>query len=468
MSSQKLVDNEAAKDYNLPDIVQEIVTHFTTWNKPTSQAMVFCKMKAHTEDAKKAIQKLGYSAVAYTSDCMNRDEVKKWFGPGHPAPDLGGKAFLCCTSGLGAGINMPNVDFVYFLGTPWDLFEVIQAGGRGGRLGSQFMVTVFPGGFNPGVDYDPKGRSLREEWINHKQCRRITLSSYMDGQTLSCESLNNPLCDLCEGQVPKKRVIDAVLSAEGSQQSGNFVPTTQVIKTSWYKELAASHPLFEQLRKARPDEQDFLVAKNQIGIWQDFLSALKHLIHKVCFTKEELEHRNTAPYCPLCAGLGQLRFHPIEDCQKIPLDWMDDWLDAFENLKSGVCKICWLPIYHLDDGTFHYNVERGACHFKEPVCFVPYFLYSLVWYYSNKKGKQKGFWEDTCVKEMIPPNLLNGGLMQRRQQQRGLLEWFSFGVNPYAVPKGWKVLADCLVILLGDDWEMRKMNRRQNVELLPD
>lgn len=24
---------------------------------------------------------------------------------------------------------MPNIDFVYFLGTPWDLFEVIQGGG---------------------------------------------------------------------------------------------------------------------------------------------------------------------------------------------------------------------------------------------------------------------------------------------------------------------------------------------------
>lgn len=93
---------------------------------------MFCKLKPHTEDARKAFQKLGYSALAYTSDSTNRDEVKQCFGQGHLAPDSGGKAFLCCTSGLGAGINLPNIDFVYFLGTPWDLFEVIQAGGRGG------------------------------------------------------------------------------------------------------------------------------------------------------------------------------------------------------------------------------------------------------------------------------------------------------------------------------------------------
>lgn len=87
---------------------------------------------------------------------------------------------------------------------------------------------------------------------------------------------------------------------------------------------------------------------------------------------------------------------------------------------------------------------------------------------TNQKGKQKGFWESTHVKEMIPEVLLNGGLMARRSQQKGLLEWFSFGVNAYAVPMGWKVLVHCLLILLGGDWEMREINRRQNVELLPD
>lgn len=470
MSSCKLIDKEGANGYNLPDIVQEIAKHFTTWKKPTSQAMLFCKLKTHTEDARKALQKLGYSALAYTSDSTNRDEVKQWFGQGHVAPDSGGKAFLCCTSGLGAGINMPNIDFVYFLGTPWDLFEVIQGGGRGGRLGSQFMVTVFPGGFGPSVHYDPQGKSLRQKWMDHKQCRRITLSSYMDGETLTCQSIKKPLCDLCEGRIPKKRVFDSLLSddTEGSQQPEDFPPRIQVISTQWYQELEESHRLFEKLRKAAPGEQDFLVAQNQIGIWQDFSSALKHLIPKICFTKEELEMSNAPPYCPLCAGLGQLRYHFTEDCQKVPLDGIDDWLDAFQNLKSGVCKVCWLPVYHLDDGMFHHNVEREACQFKEPVPFVPYFLYSLVWYFSNEKGKQTGFWEDTCVKEMIPEVLLNGGLMTRRLQQKGLLEWFSFGMNAYAVPMGWKVLVHCLVILLGDDWEMRKINRRQNVELLPD
>lgn len=99
---------------------------------------MFCKLKPHTEDARKAFQKLGYSALAYTSDSTNRDEVKQCFGQGHLAPDSGGKAFLCCTSGLGAGINLPNIDFVYFLGTPWDLFEVIQAGGRG-----EIGITIY-------------------------------------------------------------------------------------------------------------------------------------------------------------------------------------------------------------------------------------------------------------------------------------------------------------------------------------
>ncbi|OWZ67477.1 hypothetical protein AYX15_01466 [Cryptococcus neoformans] len=112
ISSCKLVDKEGANGYYLPDIVRKIVKHFTTWKKPTSQAIMFCKLKPHTEDARKAVQKLGYSALAYTSDSTNRDEVKQCFGQGHLAPDSGGKAFLCCTSGLGAGVNLSNIALI--------------------------------------------------------------------------------------------------------------------------------------------------------------------------------------------------------------------------------------------------------------------------------------------------------------------------------------------------------------------
>lgn len=338
-------------------------------------------------------------------------------------------------------------------------------------MGSQFMVTVFPGGFSPGVHYDPKGKSLCEEWIDHKQCRRITLSSYMDGQALTCQSSNVPECDLCEARIPKKRVIDAALpdNTEHSQPQGNVVPTSRItkVKATWYKEVPASHRLFHQYRAAQPHEQDSVIAENEIRLWQDFSSALKRLIGKVCMSKGELEGDNSVVfYCPLCAGLGQLRSHRIEECQKVPLDHIDDWLDALENLKSGVCKVCWLPIYHMDDGAFHFNVERGACRFREPSPFVPYFLYSLVWYHSNRKGKQKDFWGDEGIEGMIPEMLRDGGFVRRWPRRQGLLEWFTVGVNPYAVPLGWKALVHCLVILLGDDWERRKIGRRQNVELV--
>lgn len=93
-------------------------------------------------------------------------------------------------------------------------------------------------------------------------------------------NIKKPICDLCEGRIPRKRVFDTLLSddTEGSQQPEDFAPRIQVISTQWYQQLEGTHRLFEKLTEAMPEEQDFMVAQNQIEIWQDFSSALKHLI----------------------------------------------------------------------------------------------------------------------------------------------------------------------------------------------
>lgn len=92
--------------------------------------------------------------------------------------------------------------------------------------------------------------------------------------------IKKAICDLCARPIPRKRVFDTLLSndTEDSQQPEDFPPRIQVISTQWYQELEGSHHLFEKLRKATPEAQDFFIAQNQIRIWQDFSSALKHLI----------------------------------------------------------------------------------------------------------------------------------------------------------------------------------------------
>ena len=162
---------------------------------------------------------------------------------------------------------MPNIDVVYFLGDPWDLFEVIQGGGRGGRLGHLFKVCVFSGSFNKAVFYTPNGNRLLKEWMQHNVCRRLTIGSYMDGTEATCLTLNAGQCDLCVQSVPFKR---------GHQPTYYPLPrdpplTSRLIQNSWFLLLDQAHPLFHQIVSAPCHEQDHLVAKNQVVIWENFI-----------------------------------------------------------------------------------------------------------------------------------------------------------------------------------------------------
>ncbi|OWZ35067.1 hypothetical protein C370_05532 [Cryptococcus neoformans A1-35-8] len=300
----KLVDKSSIKGYNLPSTLQKLICHFRKHRRPESQAIIFCKTKDQPQAVSEIMTRAGQKATWYNSETGDRDLVRKFFGPGH-AQGESQIDFICSTSGLGAGVNMPNIDAVYFLGDPWDLIEVIQAGGRGGRLGHLFRVCVFSGSFSKSVSYDPNGLRLVKEWMEHKVCRRLTIGSYMDGTEATCRTLNAAQCDLCAQNVPHKRGHQDTYSAPRHDPP----PTSRLIQSSWFHRPDQTHPLFHRLLSAPANEQDHLVASNQMAIWENFFSALKRLIPKLSYTEEEWESRSNPSWCPLCFGCGELRKH---------------------------------------------------------------------------------------------------------------------------------------------------------------
>lgn len=238
----KLVDKSSIKGYNLPSTLQKLICHFRKHRRPESQAIIFCKTKDQPQAVSEIMTRAGQKATWYNSETGDRDLVRKFFGPGH-AQGESQIDFICSTSGLGAGVNMPNIDAVYFLGDPWDLIEVIQAGGRGGRLGHLFRVCVFSGSFSKSVSYDPNGLRLVKEWMEHKVCCRLTIGSYMDGTEATCRTLNAAQCDLCAQNVPHKTGHQDTYSAPRHDPP----PTSRLIQSSWFHRPDQTHPLFHRL-----------------------------------------------------------------------------------------------------------------------------------------------------------------------------------------------------------------------------
>lgn len=126
----------------------------------------------------------------------------------------GKQKFMVCTSLLGCGIDVEGVCAVYHFGTPWSIPDFAQESGRGGRSGNRSISMVFASHDErePEDDDDLYGKKTMREWVlQRSQCRRITLSSFLDEGRTTCVLLKGAsLCDVCRAQSkeehPKKLV----------------------------------------------------------------------------------------------------------------------------------------------------------------------------------------------------------------------------------------------------------------------
>lgn len=101
------------------------------------------------------------------------------------------KRVLVGTTAIGTGINPQHVSLVVHMGGAYDMVSYVQESGRAGRSGQPAKAVM--------MVYD--GVRLEDKvdlYVKEKVCRRVAISSYMDGMPLTC--LSQPdlaLCDLC-------------------------------------------------------------------------------------------------------------------------------------------------------------------------------------------------------------------------------------------------------------------------------
>ncbi|SOV02683.1 uncharacterized protein UDID_18000 [Ustilago sp. UG-2017a] len=101
------------------------------------------------------------------------------------------KRVLVGTTAIGTGINPQHVSLVVHMDGAYDMVSYVQESGRAGRSGQAAKAVMMVYG---GVRLEDKV----ELYVKEKVCRRVAISSYMDGMPLTC--LSQPdlaLCDLC-------------------------------------------------------------------------------------------------------------------------------------------------------------------------------------------------------------------------------------------------------------------------------
>lgn len=136
---------------------------------------------------------------------------------------------------------------------------------------------------------------------------------------------------------------------------------------------------------------------------------------------------------------------------------------ALEKTKSGVCKHRWLPGYHLDDGTFHSNVNTHVCKYHSPRPFLPLFLFSLVKFISMEvpgRGMRRKF---ALMKNHLPGDLIQEAPMSSKLG--ALRNIFNAGDNPFSMREGWRVFVECASELLRDETVSEKLRERKYLNM---
>jgi len=125
-------------------------------------------------------------------------QLSWWVSDDHPAK------WIISTTALIHGVDYPRVDAVIFLEMPFGLYDFVQGAGRGGRCGQEALIAILHNGVSPPLESEsPYG--FREELgkvLTLKTCRRATISTFMDGEVVSCSDLPRSLhCDFCDGKI---------------------------------------------------------------------------------------------------------------------------------------------------------------------------------------------------------------------------------------------------------------------------
>jgi superfamily II DNA helicase RecQ len=154
-----------------------------------AQGVIFCQKK---DECLYFAQCLAVPAYHAGLDTASREMIyKNWV--------TGQKCLVVATSAFGTGVDGPNVLCVIHAGIPYSMIDYLQEIGRAGRNGTKSYAIMFaqsqqyanvPGGDHKGI------RALNDLVFSEKECRRLPMSHFNDGEFLSC-ALVGEMCDLC-------------------------------------------------------------------------------------------------------------------------------------------------------------------------------------------------------------------------------------------------------------------------------
>jgi superfamily II DNA helicase RecQ len=158
-------------------------TWFQQWTallQPAEKGIIFALTKEEVEKISQEFRIPGYHS-GMSATCQLQ-QLQEWKG----TP----QQWIVGTSGLGAGVNVPNVACVIHWGIPPDILDWVQMAGRGGRgIAMAYSITIAPAQITPGWKplfesatlLHPKRLQALEDIINSDSCIRQKLEMYLDG-----------------------------------------------------------------------------------------------------------------------------------------------------------------------------------------------------------------------------------------------------------------------------------------------
>ena len=162
----------------------------------SERGIFYCWSRDLAEELGDALQASGFPDCRhYHSTSDGKDEVtEKWLKKG---------GFLTATGALGTGVDFPGVVYIVHVGIPYGLIDFAQESGRGGRNGEAVdsIILLDNREYQKLEKTDVAALTTDEffmrQFIQGRECRRLALGQYLDGQASTCSELGGLQCDHC-------------------------------------------------------------------------------------------------------------------------------------------------------------------------------------------------------------------------------------------------------------------------------